>query len=50
MFSIGLLLALPKSRAIAFLNRRLEDFDELIVKAMPFLGRFSAVVVMEMRK
>jgi 2-polyprenyl-3-methyl-5-hydroxy-6-metoxy-1,4-benzoquinol methylase len=50
MFSVGLLLALPKSRAIAYLNTRLEDFDELIVKAMPFLGRFSAVVIMEMRK
>jgi 2-polyprenyl-3-methyl-5-hydroxy-6-metoxy-1,4-benzoquinol methylase len=50
MFTIGLLLAAPKSRFMALANRRLEDFDEMIVKAFPSLGRFSAVVIMEMRK
>ena len=50
MFTIGLLLAVPKSRIAAFLNTRLEDLDEFLVKAFPGLGRFSAVVIIEMRK
>jgi hypothetical protein len=31
-------------------NERLEDLDEHLLRALPSLGRFSAVVVMEMRK
>lgn len=50
IFTQGLLLFMPKSRIIKFINDRLEDFDEWILKIFPFLGKYSAIVTMEMRK
>lgn len=50
IFTEGLLLLMPKSRVVKFIDERLEDLDERIVKVFPSLGKYSAVVTMEMRK
>jgi 2-polyprenyl-3-methyl-5-hydroxy-6-metoxy-1,4-benzoquinol methylase len=50
MFSGGLLVLTPRSRIAKFVNDRLEAFDEWLLGSVPGLGRFSAVVIMEMRK
>jgi SAM-dependent methyltransferase len=48
--AIGLLLLMPKSRVVMSVNDRLDDFDEWLLRVWPALGRFSAVVLLEMRK
>jgi ubiquinone/menaquinone biosynthesis C-methylase UbiE len=48
--TIGLLLAAPHSRFLSYLNDRLDDLDERLLAAFPLLGRFSAVVLLDMRK
>jgi SAM-dependent methyltransferase len=50
ILTAGLLLLRPASRVLELANERLEDLDEHLLRALPSLGRFSAVVVMEMRK
>jgi len=50
MFSQGLLIAAPRSRALGIIHDRLEDLDEWLLTALPSMGRFSAVVVLQMRK
>ena len=50
MFTEGLRLAVPRSRAAATLNRSLEKLDETLLRTFPALGRFSAVVVLEVRR
>ena len=48
--TVGLQLAMPNSRVISYLNDRLDDLDERLLAAFPSLGRFSAVVLLDMRK
>jgi hypothetical protein len=50
MFTEGLMLALPRNATLGAINRRFEDFDEFLLNRFPAIGRFSAVVVLEMRK
>jgi 2-polyprenyl-3-methyl-5-hydroxy-6-metoxy-1,4-benzoquinol methylase len=50
MFAEGLRVFAPRSRALAALSRALDALDRRLLAAMPWLGRFSAVVVLEMRK
>jgi 2-polyprenyl-3-methyl-5-hydroxy-6-metoxy-1,4-benzoquinol methylase len=50
ILTAGLLLLRPSSRLLESANERLEDIDEFALRTFPSLGRFSAVVVMEMRK
>jgi len=50
MVTEGLLLMFPRSRFFKFVNDRLAALDEHLLRAVPALGQFSAVVVMEMRK
>ena len=50
MFTEGLLLLRPKSRIGGFMNDWFERLDERLLRALPELSRFSAVVIMEMRK
>ena len=50
IFAVGLLMVLPNSGIVHALNDRLDDLDERLVGWFPSLGRFSAVVLLEMRK
>jgi 2-polyprenyl-3-methyl-5-hydroxy-6-metoxy-1,4-benzoquinol methylase len=50
MLGAGLLIAAPKSRIARGINQSLEKLDERLLVALPWLGRFSAVTVMDMRK
>lgn len=46
----GLLLYLPKNKLLPFVNDLLERLDSLFLKKFPFLGKYCAVVVMELVK
>lgn len=48
--SQGLLIISQNSDLLIWLNRLLEKVDRILLKAYPFLGRFCAVVVMELWK
>lgn len=50
MLTEGLRLFAPESRFANALNERFDALDERLLRAFPSLGRFSAVVVLEMRK
>ena len=50
IFTEGLLLVAPGSRLARFANKLLESLDSLLLSALPFLGRYCAVVVMELHK
>jgi 2-polyprenyl-3-methyl-5-hydroxy-6-metoxy-1,4-benzoquinol methylase len=50
IFSEGLLILLPTNKLLLFINELLEHFDKMLLKAFPSLGKYSAVVVMDLRK
>jgi len=50
IFSEGLLILSPTNKLLLFLNELLEHVDKMLLKAFPSLGKYSAVVVMDLRK
>lgn len=50
IFTEGLLVFYPQSKIAAKINNLLEKLDCHIFQLLPFLGRFGAVVVMELKK
>ncbi|MGH8542275.1 MAG: class I SAM-dependent methyltransferase [Gammaproteobacteria bacterium] len=46
----GILVFFPKNRFISRVNEFLGKFDSLLVKKLPSLGKYCAVVVLELRK
>ena len=50
IFTEGLLVFSPQSKIVATLNKWMEKIDCRIFQMLPFLGRFGAVVVLELRK
>jgi len=50
IFSEGLLILLPRNKLLLFFNDLMEMFDKLILKVVPSLGKYSAVVVLDLRK
>ena len=50
IFTTGLLAFFPQSRMIAVLNKWLHEIDRRIFQILPSLGRFGAVVVLELKK
>ena len=50
IFSEGLILLLPKNKSLVFINALLEKLDSMILRLFPSLGKYSAVVVLELRK
>lgn len=50
IFTQGLLLLSPANKLLLFVNDLLERFDGLCLRVLPSLGRYSAVVVMELVK
>lgn len=46
----GILIFFPKNRFISRVNEILEKFDSLLVKKIPSLGKYCAVVVLELYK
>jgi len=50
IISEGLMILIPQSRFLIFLDSQLSRVDAFILKRFPSLGRFCAVVVIELRK
>ncbi len=50
IFTQGMLLFSPKNKILIFVNELLERIDDLCLRVFPSLGRYSAVVVMELVK
>lgn len=50
IFTEGLILVFPKNKFIIFLNYLMEKLDNLVLRLFPSLGKYCAVVVMELNK
>lgn len=50
IFTQGILLFSPKNKLFLFVNDLLERVDSIFFKTFPFLGKYSAIVVMELFK
>lgn len=50
IFSEGLILLFPKNKSLVFIDALLEKLDSIILRFFPSLGKYSAVVVLELRK
>lgn len=50
IFTQGLLLFSPRNKLFLFVNNLLERFDSVFFKTFPFLGKYSAIVVMKLVK
>ncbi|MBC2714609.1 MAG: class I SAM-dependent methyltransferase [Desulfobacteraceae bacterium] len=50
IFTAGLLVFSPQSRIVATVNNWLDEIDRHIFQFLPFLGRFGAVIVLELKK
>jgi len=50
IFTDGLLTFFPRNAPIRFLDKMFERVDGVILKSLPPLGKYSAVVVMELQK
>ncbi len=50
IFTKGLLIAFPKNRPLASVNRLLEKLDVALLRPLPSLGGFCAVAVLVLRK
>ncbi len=50
MVTMGLLMFSPKNAGLRSMDRILESVDALILRVFPFLGRFCAVAVLELKK
>ena len=50
MLTEALFLAVPPNRVTGAVHEILEDLDDRLLRMAPWLGQFSAVVVMELRK
>ena len=50
IFSGGLIIIFPKSNLLRQINQVLQNVDEILVKRFPKLGRYCAVVVIELVK
>jgi ubiquinone/menaquinone biosynthesis C-methylase UbiE len=50
IFSEGLLILYPTNKLLHFLNDLMERFDKMLLRAFPSLGKYSAVVVLDLRK
>ncbi len=50
IFTEGLLIFLPRSKFLAVCNNMLAKFDNNLMKILPFLGKYSSVVVADLRK
>lgn len=50
MFSQGLMTLFPKQNLWLRINRQLEVLDDILITRFPFLGKFCAVVVIELIK
>ena len=45
----GLLLWRPGSRSVRWLNAKLEKLDDWLLELWPWMGKYAAVVALEMR-
>ncbi len=50
IFTEGLFIFFPQSKIVAAVNNWLEKIDRRVFQFLPFLGRFGAVVVLELKK
>lgn len=50
IFSEGLTLLFPKCKTLIYFNILLEKIDNRLLKALPFWGKYCAVVVLELKK
>ena len=50
IISAGLMMLFPKSSFVRKINQKLEKIDEVLIRRIPRLGRYCAVVVIEMVK
>lgn len=50
IFSVGLILIFPANKLLLFLNKMFERFDRYLLNLFPILGKYCAVVVMELKK
>lgn len=50
IFSAGLILIFPNSNFVRRINKILENVDGVLIKRFPWLGRYCAVVVIELLK
>lgn len=50
ILSEGLIILLPKNKSLFFANGLLKKLDSYLLNLFPFLGKYCAVVVLELRK
>ncbi len=50
IFTEGLLLVFPRNKFIIFVNNLLEKFDNKLLQLFPALGKYCAIVVLELTK